>query len=907
MSPHSGQSNERQFLKDFVTAAPGSAGARLAAWLQPEPRLDPNRCELKPIQEPVRYGWPTQLQIVTRDQYGDTVYIPNLKIEIRATPAGVATVGGKPNTASAATAKAHAFAQNQPLPPKLPYEPTIKDKMSFKAITFMKPYQPYSFEELRFAHPTHTRTAETLSATDLGDYTFGAQWTPSSVGTFCLTCTIDGVAVEEVYRVDVKDAGNPPPPPPAQRDAVDAKRRQPPNKQRRFVAANSAGLRIRAHPTLQSEQVGIVQLDGVIAFVDEQENDDGVWVRLSTESIRQHCSPLVGWYPAEAWCLQYNQHVGRTLLQPVVVVAAVQQQQQQGRQSRAVDGLMDDELRANLCILQEAAAAAAAEMDETITVDVETSSIIIGTAAAEKSPTSLAFQVDSSSGFVAQINAQPQSSNPFIFSPTEQTVDPVADQQSESLEALLEPLDASNPFSVDLFPVDADLADDDDDDNNDDDDNGEDDDNDDDDDDNNAPKDQRMHKRRARPADTPPFDFGGIASLSSSMSRDDADVSAAGQLSSALAGGAASKLQALQKWFKGADGPSGSGAGGSGSGASAGGEFSRKRNELTELASVSVRDLVKTIGGAGNQNGNDGSGPSGSAVAAAGSSAAAVPDPSAGSSPVAAVAGGSKSGELSSDRSIVVSSLGRDHTTPDSSPGSFKDDTLDTIAYTGGFSESVHTQAEVEEATTTMVDAEDDPKYSPRKQSNGRVRRTGVAQSTTSADEDDDQQPKLQMRKKTLVAASCTDKADTVAVAGCAANAPDDGTGAVQRSKRALPSSLAESLRAVFAAFLWHEGLVHDAMACASFLKFHPELPKELNAESAAQSAEQRDRAAGMGAGQLAGANMTREQRAQQRYSVEVANAGNYLNIRPSTLETLTKSGNSSVQNRRARKMTDVS
>lgn len=37
------QSNERQFLKDFISGAPGSSGARLAAWLQPEPRLDPNK------------------------------------------------------------------------------------------------------------------------------------------------------------------------------------------------------------------------------------------------------------------------------------------------------------------------------------------------------------------------------------------------------------------------------------------------------------------------------------------------------------------------------------------------------------------------------------------------------------------------------------------------------------------------------------------------------------------------------------------------------------------------------------------------------------------------------------------------------------------------------------------------
>lgn len=44
--------------------------------------------------------------------------------------------------------------------------------------------------------------------------------------------------------------------------------------------------------------------------------------------------------------------------------------------------------------------------------------------------------------------------------------------------------------------------------------------------------------------------------------------------------------------------------------------------------------------------------------------------------------------------------------------------------------------------------------------------------------------------------------------------------------KRALPAGLAESFRAVFAAFLWHEGLVYDALACSSYLKFHPSLPK---------------------------------------------------------------------------------
>lgn len=176
---------------------------------------------------------------------------------------------------------------------------------------FFQAYQQYSFEELRVYSPTQTRVSETLYAHDMGDLTFGALWTPNSVGNFCLTISIDGISLEEVYRVDVKEAGVPPPP---QKPSI--KKTQPPNKMRKFISKNSAGLRIRSHPTLQSEQVGIVKMDGIISFIDEVENDDGVWVRLSTESIRQHC--ITGWYPSEAWCLQYNQHLGKTLLHPVI-------------------------------------------------------------------------------------------------------------------------------------------------------------------------------------------------------------------------------------------------------------------------------------------------------------------------------------------------------------------------------------------------------------------------------------------------------------------------------------------------------------------------------------------------------------------------------------------------------------
>lgn len=119
---------------------------------------------------------------------------------------------------------------------------------------------------------------------------------------------------------------------------------------------------------------------------------------------------------------------------------------------------------------------------------------------------------------------------------------------------------------------------------------------------------------------------------------------------------------------------------------------------------------------------------------------------------------------------------------------------------------------------------------------------------------------------------------------------PEPSDTSTAQPKRALPAGLAESFRAVFAAFLWHEGLAHDAMACSSFLKFHPSLPKR-SALTFANDEIRQD------------ILLSREQRARQRYSVEVANAGNYLNIRPSTLETLNKSGQSSISNRRNRKV----
>ncbi len=93
----------------------------------------------------------------------------------------------------------------------------------------------------------------------------------------------------EPYKVEVRD----PPqgvPPPLQRESSKKSHGDHINRLRKFIAKPSAGLRIRIHPTLQSEQIGVVPVEGTINIVDEFHNSDGVWVRLGQESLLEFCT-----------------------------------------------------------------------------------------------------------------------------------------------------------------------------------------------------------------------------------------------------------------------------------------------------------------------------------------------------------------------------------------------------------------------------------------------------------------------------------------------------------------------------------------------------------------------------------------------------------------------------------------
>ncbi|XP_033370101.1 E3 ubiquitin-protein ligase MYCBP2 isoform X17 [Parus major] len=211
------QSNEQSFLEDFIACVPGSSGGRLARWLQPDSYADPQKTSLILNKDDIRCGWPTVITVQTKDQYGDVVHVPNMKVEVKAIPVSqkktslqqeqvkkVQRIPGSPTTAVSPSSDM-TFGG---LPsPKLDssYEPMIVKEARYIAITMMKAYENYSFEELRFASPTPKRPSENMLIRVNNDGTYCANWTPGAVGLYTIHVTIDGIEIDAGLEVKVKD------------------------------------------------------------------------------------------------------------------------------------------------------------------------------------------------------------------------------------------------------------------------------------------------------------------------------------------------------------------------------------------------------------------------------------------------------------------------------------------------------------------------------------------------------------------------------------------------------------------------------------------------------------------------------------------------------------------------------
>ncbi|KAG9492135.1 hypothetical protein GDO78_000574 [Eleutherodactylus coqui] len=237
------QSNEQSFLEDFITCVPGSSGGRLARWLQPDSYADPQKTSLILNKDDIRCGWPTTITVQTKDQYGDVVHVPNMKVEVKAVPVSqkktslqqeqIKKLPRIPGSPSSSTSSVADMTFGGLPSPKLDasYEPVIVKEALNGA-------------ELQY----HSPPSENMLIRVNNDGTYCANWTPGAVGLYTIHVTIDGIEIGNIH------------------------------------------------------------------------NDDGVWLRLNDETIKKYVPNMNGYN--EAWCLSFNQHLGKSLLAPVDVVSS---------------------------------------------------------------------------------------------------------------------------------------------------------------------------------------------------------------------------------------------------------------------------------------------------------------------------------------------------------------------------------------------------------------------------------------------------------------------------------------------------------------------------------------------------------------------------------------------------------
>ncbi|XP_065449160.1 E3 ubiquitin-protein ligase MYCBP2 isoform X24 [Chrysemys picta bellii] len=357
------QSNEQSFLDDFIVCVPGSSGGRLARWLQPDSYADPQKTSLILNKDDIRCGWPTIITVQTKDQYGDIVHVPSMKVEVKAIPVSQKKTSLQqeqlkklqriPGSPAAPTSSGTDMTFGGHPSPKLDasYEPMIVKEARYIAITMMKVYENYSFEELRFASPTPKRPSENMLIRVNNDGTYCANWTPGAVGLYTIHVTIDGIEIDAGLEVKVKDPPKGMIPPGTQ--LVKPKAEPQPNKEPRsntddffkdinsrctqeavmqeqdmpflrggpgvykVVKTGPSGHNIRSCPNLRGIPIGMLVLGNKVKAVGEVTNSEGTWVQMDKNSMVEFCESDEG----EAWSLardrggnQYLRHEDEQVL-----------------------------------------------------------------------------------------------------------------------------------------------------------------------------------------------------------------------------------------------------------------------------------------------------------------------------------------------------------------------------------------------------------------------------------------------------------------------------------------------------------------------------------------------------------------------------------------------------------------
>ncbi|XP_077301662.1 E3 ubiquitin-protein ligase MYCBP2-like [Arctopsyche grandis] len=303
--PFRSDSKEFVFLQDFISCSGNTAGARLARWLQPNPHVEISLCRIELPDSDFYCGIEVPVVIHVCDQNGQPLHASDLNVKI-----SIARIESNPFLSNCENELA---STDEATPPNSNICTQSTDSLCSAEKQHDTKHENIFQDHNDKMHsiPTTTSCSCNLSKELLvvKVYGFGklcGMWVPQSPGLFSIQCFIDGQMKEPLIATVKKPL-----------DGFVQQHKEPsmwPKKIRNFYADDSAGLRIRIQPSLQSEQIGLIPVGRSLTFDDVVINGDGLWLQLSEESVLKYCDePTNG---GEAWSLQYNDHIGKSLLFP---------------------------------------------------------------------------------------------------------------------------------------------------------------------------------------------------------------------------------------------------------------------------------------------------------------------------------------------------------------------------------------------------------------------------------------------------------------------------------------------------------------------------------------------------------------------------------------------------------------
>ncbi|CAI2353362.1 unnamed protein product [Caenorhabditis sp. 36 PRJEB53466] len=303
--PPPAQSVDLQFLREFLSGHTASSAGFMAKWLPTGPVVDASKCQLSLSQDEMIVGKAVTLKLNCRDQYDREVDCPKLQVEV------IASLGHK-NVSSNIT-------HNLPidnLPSSLliqqnPFQPIIVNHTRYMNIAAMPAFANYTVEEIRLGFMKEELIKDRIPLKPVDSSVFSGSWTPTASGSYRIECKVDGYDISHTYTVEVNDR--------VPRGGEDSKSGGARRGAQMTIAqtvsvpfsSDFSGIRMRVGTTLASTCVGVIPRGALVEFIEESENEDGKWIRLTDETALLYgCTQGSG----QVWCLAYHKPLQRELI-----------------------------------------------------------------------------------------------------------------------------------------------------------------------------------------------------------------------------------------------------------------------------------------------------------------------------------------------------------------------------------------------------------------------------------------------------------------------------------------------------------------------------------------------------------------------------------------------------------------